>query len=184
MRRSRWRRKSSTALSPVEHPVARVRRRQPEARAAAAPSRSPDACSWSPASLTRASGNGEALNPAGRVLRSIGALLRLRAARRQPVSATPPASSSPSIRIFNGDDGARRARVPARRIGTPEGAPLYPWRMFGIRTVFIGAELLSRDRGAARQGGARSHSRSTRATRSRLRSGACAGRRRSAPRSC
>ncbi len=33
----------------------------------------------------------------------------------------------------------------AKRIDTPEGAPLYPWRMFGVRTVIIGAELLSRD---------------------------------------
>lgn len=33
----------------------------------------------------------------------------------------------------------------AKRIGTPENTPLYPWRMFGVRTVIIGAELLSRD---------------------------------------
>jgi hypothetical protein len=34
---------------------------------------------------------------------------------------------------------------PARRIGTSDDTPLYPWRMFGVRTVIIGAELLSRD---------------------------------------
>ena len=50
-----------------------------------------------------------------------------------------------SIRIFNGVMGLVAPQLAARRIGTPEGAPLYPWRMFGIRTVFIGAELLSRD---------------------------------------
>ena len=52
-----------------------------------------------------------------------------------------------SIRILNGMMGLLVPAFQARRIGTPEGAPLYPWRMFGIRTVFIGAELLSRDRG-------------------------------------
>jgi len=51
-----------------------------------------------------------------------------------------------SIRIVNGTMGLLVPVFQARRIGTPEGAPLYPWRMFGIRTVFIGAELLSRDR--------------------------------------
>lgn len=51
-----------------------------------------------------------------------------------------------SIRIFNGVMGLVAPTVPARRIGTPERAPLYPWRMFGIRTVFIGADLLSGDR--------------------------------------
>jgi hypothetical protein len=51
-----------------------------------------------------------------------------------------------SIRIFNGAMGLLVPENPARRIGTPDGAPLYPGRMFGIRTVIIGAELLSRDR--------------------------------------
>jgi hypothetical protein len=50
-----------------------------------------------------------------------------------------------AIRIFNGTMGLVAPAVAARRIGTPEGAPLYPWRMFGVRTVIIGAELLSRD---------------------------------------
>ena len=50
-----------------------------------------------------------------------------------------------AIRIFNGGAGLVAPAATARRIGTPEGSPLYPWRMFGIRTVIIGAELLSRD---------------------------------------
>jgi hypothetical protein len=51
-----------------------------------------------------------------------------------------------AIRIVNGVMGLAAPAVAARRIGTPEGSPLYPWRMFGIRTVFIGADLLARDR--------------------------------------
>ena len=47
--------------------------------------------------------------------------------------------------MFNGGMGLFAPAVAARRIGTPEEAPLYPWRMFGIRTVIIGAELLARD---------------------------------------
>jgi hypothetical protein len=50
-----------------------------------------------------------------------------------------------AVRIFNGGMGLVAPATAARRIGTPEGAPLYPWRMFGIRTVIIGAELLSRN---------------------------------------
>jgi hypothetical protein len=50
-----------------------------------------------------------------------------------------------AIRMFNGAMGLFAPGVAAGRIGTPERAPLYPWRMFGIRTVIIGAELLSRD---------------------------------------
>ena len=50
-----------------------------------------------------------------------------------------------AIRIFNGTMGLVAPAKTARRIGTPEGAPLYPWRMFGVRTVIIGLELLSRD---------------------------------------
>jgi hypothetical protein len=49
------------------------------------------------------------------------------------------------VRMFNGAMGLIAPTTPAHRIGTPEGAPLYPWRMFGVRTVIIGAELLSRD---------------------------------------
>ena len=47
--------------------------------------------------------------------------------------------------MFNGAMALVAPRVPAGRIGTPDRAPLYPWRMFGIRTVIIGAGLLSRD---------------------------------------
>jgi hypothetical protein len=50
-----------------------------------------------------------------------------------------------AIRMFNGTMGLVAPAVAARRIGAPEGAPLYPWRMFGIRTVIIAVELLSRD---------------------------------------
>jgi len=49
------------------------------------------------------------------------------------------------IRLFNGAMGLVAPASTARRVGTPDGTPLYPWRMFGIRTVIIGAELLSRD---------------------------------------
>jgi len=52
-----------------------------------------------------------------------------------------------AIRIFNGGAGLLAPAATARRIGTPEGTPLYPWRIFGIRTVIIGAQLLSRNRG-------------------------------------
>ncbi len=50
-----------------------------------------------------------------------------------------------AIRFVNGAMGLAAPAVAARRIGTPEHAPLYPWRMFGVRTVIIAAELLSRD---------------------------------------
>ena len=43
-----------------------------------------------------------------------------------------------AIRIVNGAMGLVAPAVAARRIGTPERAPLYPWRMFGVRTVIIG----------------------------------------------
>jgi hypothetical protein len=49
------------------------------------------------------------------------------------------------IRIFNGAMGLVAPASTAKRIGTPDDTPLYPWRMFGVRTVIIGAELLSRD---------------------------------------
>ena len=49
------------------------------------------------------------------------------------------------IRLFNGGMGLLAPATTAKRIGTAEGTPLYPWRMFGVRTVIIGAELLSRD---------------------------------------
>jgi hypothetical protein len=51
-----------------------------------------------------------------------------------------------AIRIFNGAVGLFAPAMAARRIGTaPDAAPYYPWRLFGVRTVIIGAELLSRD---------------------------------------
>jgi hypothetical protein len=50
-----------------------------------------------------------------------------------------------AIRLFNGGVGLVAPAMTAKRIDTPEGSPLYPWRMFGVRTVIIGAELLSRD---------------------------------------
>ena len=51
-----------------------------------------------------------------------------------------------AIRIFNGAVGLVAPTVAARRIGTaPDAAPHYPWRLFGVRTVIIGIELLSRD---------------------------------------
>jgi hypothetical protein len=48
--------------------------------------------------------------------------------------------------MLNGAIGLVAPQTTAKRIGTPENSPLYPWRMFGVRTVIIGAELLSRDR--------------------------------------
>ena len=49
------------------------------------------------------------------------------------------------MRLINGAMGLVVPAIAARKIGTPAGAPLYPWRMFGIRTLIIGGELLSRD---------------------------------------
>ena len=54
-----------------------------------------------------------------------------------------------AIRIFNGAAGLVAPGVIAARTGVrPEAqAPvLYPWRMFGIRTVLLGADLLSQNR--------------------------------------
>jgi hypothetical protein len=50
-----------------------------------------------------------------------------------------------AIRIVNGGLGLFAPAFLAGRTETPKGAPLYPWRMFGIRTLIIGAQLLSRD---------------------------------------
>jgi hypothetical protein len=53
-----------------------------------------------------------------------------------------------AIRIFNGAMGLVAPAVTARQSGAPlDGtAPMhYPWRLMGIRTVIIGAELLARD---------------------------------------
>lgn len=53
-----------------------------------------------------------------------------------------------AIRIFNGAMGLVAPAVTARQSGAPPDgtAPTYyPWRLMGIRTVMIGAELLARD---------------------------------------
>jgi hypothetical protein len=53
-----------------------------------------------------------------------------------------------AIRIFNGSAGLAAPAFAARRSsgGAEATDPAhYPWRMFGVRTVLIGAELLSRD---------------------------------------
>jgi len=50
-----------------------------------------------------------------------------------------------AIRIVNGALGLLAPALAARKIGAPEGAPLYPWRMFGIRTLILGGELLTRN---------------------------------------
>lgn len=50
-----------------------------------------------------------------------------------------------SVRLFNGAVALVVPERAARRLGTdPEAnpAPLYPLRMFGMRTVILGAELL------------------------------------------
>lgn len=51
-----------------------------------------------------------------------------------------------SIRLFNGLAALLVPEQTARRLGTdPEAnpAPIYPLRMFGVRTVLLGAELLT-----------------------------------------
>ena len=52
-----------------------------------------------------------------------------------------------AIRIFNGSLGLVVPRLLARRMGADAeaGAAVYAFRMFGIRTVLIGADLLARD---------------------------------------
>jgi hypothetical protein len=50
-----------------------------------------------------------------------------------------------AIRLFNGAAALLVPSAMARRLGTdPEAnpAPIYPLRMFGVRTVLLGAELL------------------------------------------
>jgi hypothetical protein len=49
------------------------------------------------------------------------------------------------IRIFNGATALLAPERLNRRLGLDETAD-YPWRMFGIRTVLIGVDLLSSDR--------------------------------------
>jgi hypothetical protein len=52
------------------------------------------------------------------------------------------------IRIFNGTAGLAAPRAFARRLGTDadaDGAAVHIARMFGIRTILIGVDLLSSD---------------------------------------
>ena len=59
-----------------------------------------------------------------------------------------------SIRLFNGVVALLAPEAAARRLGTdPEAnpAPIYPLRMFGVRTVILGAELLVGDRETRRR---------------------------------
>jgi len=53
-----------------------------------------------------------------------------------------------AIRVFNGIAALAAPEMSARRLGVdPDAnpAPLYPLRMFGVRTVALGAELLIGD---------------------------------------
>jgi hypothetical protein len=53
-----------------------------------------------------------------------------------------------AIRIFNGGTALLAPGVFAARTGvraSMDGPVLYPWRMFGIRTVLIGSDLLTRN---------------------------------------
>lgn len=49
------------------------------------------------------------------------------------------------IRIFNGGTALAAPERLNKRLELEPGA-VYPWRMFGIRTLLIGADLLSNDR--------------------------------------
>jgi hypothetical protein len=54
-----------------------------------------------------------------------------------------------AIRLFNGATALFAPGVLAARTGVPAAADdpvLYPWRMFGIRTLLIGSDLLTRKR--------------------------------------
>jgi hypothetical protein len=56
------------------------------------------------------------------------------------------------IRLANGTAGLLAPHVLARRLDVePSAGPMgYPFRMFGIRTILIGADLLARDRAVRR----------------------------------
>jgi hypothetical protein len=57
------------------------------------------------------------------------------------------------VRIFNGTASLAAPGAFARRLGTDvdaEGAAVHIARMFGIRTILIGVDLLSRDAGVRR----------------------------------
>lgn len=51
------------------------------------------------------------------------------------------------IRIFNGASALFAPKALSRRLGVEEasGPMSYPFRMFGVRTILMGADLLSRD---------------------------------------
>jgi hypothetical protein len=51
------------------------------------------------------------------------------------------------IRVFNGASALFAPHSLSRRLGVEESSgPMgYPFRMFGVRTILIGADLLSRD---------------------------------------
>lgn len=52
------------------------------------------------------------------------------------------------VRMFNGAGSLLAPEAFARRMGAApgaEGPSVHPWRMFGIRTVLIALDLLSRD---------------------------------------
>jgi hypothetical protein len=52
------------------------------------------------------------------------------------------------IRLFNGATALFAPGALAARTGVPaaaDGPVLYPWRMFGIRTLLIGSDLLTRN---------------------------------------
>jgi hypothetical protein len=58
------------------------------------------------------------------------------------------------IRLFTGTSGLLLTRLSARRLGVdPDAnpAPIYPLRMFGVRTMILGAELLFGDEAARRR---------------------------------
>ena len=53
-----------------------------------------------------------------------------------------------AVRMFNGVGALVAPQAFARRMGAERGAEgpsVHPWRMFGIRTALIAADLLSRD---------------------------------------
>ena len=71
---------------------------------------------------------------------------------RKPSLADSARIALAGIRIFNGANGLFAPGLLARRLGVEESAgPMgYPFRMFGIRTILIGADLLARDPGVRR----------------------------------
>lgn len=57
------------------------------------------------------------------------------------------------VRLFNGAGALFAPEAFARRLGAEpgaEGPSVHPWRMFGIRTVLVALDLLSKDRAVRR----------------------------------